>query len=276
MDEVMKRRLIGAVVVVAVAVIVLPMFLGGRQSENRGQKTSRPQSTTRKAESRPSSPPAQSSGSADVKTVTIPLNVSKGESTPHNTVPQPQQSESGSLADSATAPSTPSVNQARQPAPAAAPTGQNSAPPTRSQPQPSAGQSLPSKPAPSSVAQRQPLEAPSKAGNARKTNDNGSPQSGASPAASQQKVASAAAQIPSGNGDWGVQVGSFTDAANANDLAKSLKTKGFSAFVATAQVGNNTFHRVRVGPVASKGDAAKLAQRVESAVGHGVQVLKVR
>lgn len=51
-----------------------------------------------------------------------------------------------------------------------------------------------------------------------------------------------------------IQAGSFTNPANASALAKKLASFG-NAFVAQARVGTQDFYRVRVGPLASVGDA---------------------
>jgi len=51
-----------------------------------------------------------------------------------------------------------------------------------------------------------------------------------------------------------IQAGSFTNPANASALAKKLASFG-NAFVAQVRVGTQDFYRVRVGPMASVGDA---------------------
>lgn len=231
MDEVMKRRLIGAVVIVGVAVIVLPMFLGGHRATRQTGQTG--------------SEPSTSQG-RDVKTVTIPLNGSEqqhgGQSTPSQ-APQPSAS-------------------AAPPAPTASPDTGNTGGAVQTQ----------------QAAQTSPQPAgPSASQSAGETAKPAKPASKPSPQpASTQTQQSKSGGATAGNGNWGVQVGSFSDAGNAQALASKLQAQGFSAFVASAQVGSQTYHRVRVGPVQTKNDAAKLGQRVESVVGHGVQVVPVQ
>lgn len=64
---------------------------------------------------------------------------------------------------------------------------------------------------------------------------------------------------PSLDGGWAVQVGSFSNKANATRLADSLRDKGFDVFVSQTGDGSAVMHRVRVGPVQDKPTAQALA-----------------
>lgn len=54
---------------------------------------------------------------------------------------------------------------------------------------------------------------------------------------------------------WAVQVGSFSSRANADRLSEWCREQGYGVRVVTGQDGGRTFHRVRVGPYASRDDA---------------------
>ena len=67
------------------------------------------------------------------------------------------------------------------------------------------------------------------------------------------------------DGEWAVQVGSFSNQQNAGRLARDLEKLGYDVFVDRATTGGKTWHRVRVGPVASKAEAEALAGRLKAA-----------
>ncbi|MCJ7557163.1 MAG: SPOR domain-containing protein [Gammaproteobacteria bacterium] len=71
--------------------------------------------------------------------------------------------------------------------------------------------------------------------------------------------------------EWVVQVGSFSSQDNAQRLASQLKAQGFKAFVSKYRDGNNTLHRVRVGPVQAREEAESLAEQLRD----GGQKVKV-
>lgn len=64
---------------------------------------------------------------------------------------------------------------------------------------------------------------------------------------------------------WIVQVGSFSQEANAKGLRDKLKKSGFDAFVETAKTPAGSVYRVRIGPLTKREDAEKLATRVKAA-----------
>jgi DedD protein len=67
-------------------------------------------------------------------------------------------------------------------------------------------------------------------------------------------------------GEWFVQVGSFSQAENAERYAQQLRKQGFSAIV-LPPAGAKSLVRVRVGPVRSRDAAAALLERL-TASGH--------
>ena len=66
---------------------------------------------------------------------------------------------------------------------------------------------------------------------------------------------------------FAVQLGAFSQAADANALRDKLRAGGFSAFVEQVNTDKGTLNRVRVGPVASRADADRLKAQVAAKVG---------
>jgi cell division septation protein DedD len=62
---------------------------------------------------------------------------------------------------------------------------------------------------------------------------------------------------------FAVQVGAFQDRPPAAALSDRLERSGFPAFVAGAEAGSGQRWRVRVGPVATRGEAEALARRLK-------------
>jgi len=84
------------------------------------------------------------------------------------------------------------------------------------------------------------------------------------------KERGAAGEAPSGglappSGDWMVQLGSFSQRANADRLAADLKRKGFSASVKGGGGSSGTLFRVRAGPATDRAAAEALAGRLAAA-----------
>ena len=86
------------------------------------------------------------------------------------------------------------------------------------------------------------------------------------PAASTPKPAEAPKPAASGTG-FAVQLGAFSNAADANALRDRARGAGFSAFVEQVRTDKGTLSRVRVGPVANRADADRLKAQVASRIG---------
>jgi cell division septation protein DedD len=69
------------------------------------------------------------------------------------------------------------------------------------------------------------------------------------------------------NVGFAVQLGAFSQAADANALRDKLRAGGFSAFVEQVKTDKGTLNRVRVGPVANRADADQLKAQVAAKVG---------
>jgi len=74
-----------------------------------------------------------------------------------------------------------------------------------------------------------------------------------------------AAPTPAKGGDWIVQLGSFSQRANADRLAADLKRKGFSVSVQQGGGASGSLFRVRAGPVADRSAAEALDRRLKAA-----------
>jgi DedD protein len=73
-----------------------------------------------------------------------------------------------------------------------------------------------------------------------------------------------AAGAASGTG-WAVQLGVFASKDNAERLALEVRVKGFKASVSPARSGGRTLYRVRVGPAADRSAAQELQSRLKAA-----------
>lgn len=72
-------------------------------------------------------------------------------------------------------------------------------------------------------------------------------------------------------GDWVIQLGSFSSAANAEALRDTLVSQGYNAYTLSASVDDSDITRVFVGPLIDRAGAGKL--RDELARRHGMQGL---
>ena len=69
-------------------------------------------------------------------------------------------------------------------------------------------------------------------------------------------------------GDWTVQLGSYSDEANAKRMAQRASTYGYKAEVSSYKNGARTMYRVRVGPQATKAASDATASALRA---HGVE-----
>lgn len=66
-------------------------------------------------------------------------------------------------------------------------------------------------------------------------------------------------------GMWAVQLGSFSNEANAERLAADLRQQGFAAFLSKLETEQGELHRVRVGPQRDREAAETMLARLERA-----------
>ena len=92
-------------------------------------------------------------------------------------------------------------------------------------------------------------------------------------AAKEKEAAKPAEPGPKKTGaGWVFQVASLSERAKADEMAGNLKSKGFPAFVETAEVNGKTYFRVRVGPRKDRKDIDALAAAVRDKTGQSGQV----
>lgn len=76
---------------------------------------------------------------------------------------------------------------------------------------------------------------------------------------SQTEVAKPAAST---TGMWAVQLGSFSNKQNAENLAAELRKQGYAAFLSQVKTGTGPLHRVRIGPQKDRESAEAMASRL--------------
>lgn len=87
------------------------------------------------------------------------------------------------------------------------------------------------------------------------------------PAAAAPAAAVEVSKPAASNVGFAVQLGAFSQAADANAMRDRLRAGGFSAFVEQVKTDKGTLNRVRVGPVANRADANRLKAQVAAKVG---------
>jgi DedD protein len=236
MDQGLKERLIGAAVLVALGVWLIPWLLDGRQEQVELATSS---SAVRL--------PAPD-GPLPVRTQTLDVDAAKSDSRASD--PHP---------DAAEAAAAPSVAEttvaAAEPAPIAPAPVQESAP---VQKPPSAAKQPPDHGTTQRVATAAPAAAPATA-----------PKPVPKPTTS---AAAATAQPAAAHGDWAVQLGSFGAEDNAKKLAQKVNVYGYKPEVANVRTSGGAMYRVRVGPYKSRAEADATASAL-SAHGFKPQVV---
>lgn len=239
----MKERLVGAAVLMAAAIILVPEMLSGPPQEKRAEAP-------------------RASGETPVKTFTIDFSKAQqsGADVPDTRAP-PTEFPAPVIAESKEpdAENTESPTQAvpeseriesESRVAATSPT-QAKAPTTSEAKAPTAASAKP--PAPAPAPSRSPpaqTQAPARAATT----------------ASQTPVATRESVPTSKGSGWAVQVGSFSSKATADRLTAELKGEGYSAFVMPIKSGNATLYRVRIGPVASREQADATLRKVKGKV----------
>jgi DedD protein len=201
MERALKERIIGAIVLVAVVVLVVPVFLDGPVDESA-------------VVSERINLPGQG-GDDGVRTVVLERDRSEP------------------------VPATPLPARQAEPAPTVA------APPTReaSLPEPVPNPPPDDEPVPGSDPGTQPEAVES------------SPDTAPEPVPATRST----------TGMWAVQLGSFSNEANAERLAADLRQQGFAAFLSKLETEQGELHRVRVGPQRDREAAETMLARLERA-----------
>lgn len=215
MNQHVKTRLVGAIVLVSLAVIFIPILLDGQDGERSPL-----------AEQFVPDRPGYQFEPLDIPLRPLPP-VAEGQPRvvdPADLEPYERLADGDSAPTGQSSPEAPAVPPDTTAAPAPAPT-------------PAPAQAKPASPAPTKPS---------------------------SPPSSEQTLA------------WVVQVGSFSQQANALALRDRLRQQGFTAFVDRASTSAGSTWRVRVGPELRRENAERLQQRLKNemkiegiVVGHG-------
>jgi DedD protein len=235
-----KERLVGAAVLVAAAIILIPEMLSGPKRETRRSN------------------PPQTSADGSLKTYTIDLNRSPGApavAPVDERVPPPEETPSTEL-DSASDTVADEASENQAPMPQASPerdepTSAQTPLPERVANEPGP-RTIPSAPAPTeTIATRSPAPALRE------------------PIAA--KPIAPAPAAPTSRG-WAIQLGSFASRATADRMVKDLSQQGQSAFVMPVKSGNSTLYRVRLGPFAERAVATKALGDVKGRIANAAVV----
>ena len=222
MDRRVKERLIGASILVALVVLVVPELLSG------------PKPNTAPAPTLPAAAPEP------IRNVTVDLTTSKA---PTNSEVEPASSQASGTSAAASSSAS-----------SAATTGASTGASSGTSNGTSADESVATSAANSPAAQTPSAASPKQ-----------SPRAASTRAASVESAAPSPTSV--GHGSWSVQLGSFASRANADNLTRQVKGQGFSAFVLTGGSGTSVRYRVRVGPLADRESAERIAAKLKS-LGH--------
>lgn len=232
METQVKERLTGAVILVALIVLLVPELLTGGPGS--------------------ASPPQADAGEAATEpaTRTVRIDLVDGG------VRQSQPVEAGDL--SARALPKPASDPEAGAAKASEPVAAKVEGGAESAAKPAAAPPIAEKPVPAVV---KPAAKTAVAPTAQPAKVVSTAPGNALPVNAPQKVATAS------KSGWAVQLGSFASRDNAQKLVRQLKGKGYSAYVLGGGGSSGKLYRVRVGPAPDKAAASALASKLRTA-GH--------
>ncbi|WP_405242591.1 SPOR domain-containing protein [Lentisalinibacter salinarum] len=227
MDRSTKERLTGAIVLVAVAWLVIPVFLDGPEEET---------GTVRQS---------------------VDLPGQEGQPTRTRRIVLDPRSETVRGEEAGEKITDPPPATRRLPAPASGSGTAATPDDTAAAGEEASSADAAADPEPTGAAQENAADRASQA--AREPEPGPEPQPRPAAASAQQSSATAAESL------WAVQLGSFSNEENAEGLAADLRDQGFPAFLSRVQSGGRTLHRVRVGPQGSRDEAEKVAAALAKA-----------
>ena len=232
MDEKLKHRIVGGIVLFSVGLIVIPMLF----SEDETKKVAISDAVI------PPNP------QANIKTIEMPLADKWADKSMPDVVPKPivsaQETSPSQLVTSPFSSSSAVKEKVAEPKPAIAP--------------------------PTKVVEAEPKPKPEPVVAEKKPEPKPKPQ-----VANVTPQPNLVTAPPSGKA-WVVQVGSFSDRANAERLRNRLIRSGYRAFVSQSRTNNRTVVRVRVGPELVRANADKLSRKLQRELSMQTMVVEHR
>ena len=269
MDAALKQRLIGATVLVALAVIFLPMLVDGPDAEREtaGEQLSLdlPTPPDRPMETReiPLLPtPADSAATAPVASAdgaeVLPVVDTGAEQRTDALSGQPVGAGSDPNAHAAPTPGPAGASAPSAADAAATPSATTAAPAAAAATDPAAAAPATSATA-SSAAAGASAAAPAAASTPRPVSS--APAAAASSAAP-VPARPAATSLPAATagGSYAVNVGSYANVANAENLQNRLRNAGIAVYAESVTLDGRPVRRVRLGPFAQRGEAERSRQ----------------
>jgi DedD protein len=229
-DARVKERLTGAIILVALLVLLVPELLSGP------------------APSAATAAPSSADGQR-MRSYTIDLAHDLGDDAPSRRA-------GSAVALPAPRPAVPESNPVATP-----PSGSSTDEPAGDA---NGDRAPPSVSPPDGATRAAAVEAPTTAAPAR--SPAAAPLPSASPprSVSPSRESRAASSEQEGRGGWAVQVGSFASRENAERLARELKGKGFESHVNESSGNGKRLWRVRVGPEPDRASAVALGARLHA------------
>lgn len=236
MERHVKERLVGAAVLMAAAIILIPEMLSGPDRSEHEQATAREPSET------------------GLKTYSIDLNNPPGanaQSVPDDRAPPPEETS----APQALAQTTPAQPQHTEPVPAKEPEAnpETAAETVPTQPSARVTSSSPGTPSAKREADRTASPPARQAPETQR------------PVESPSRPLASAPGVPTSRG-WAVQLGSFSSVASAERLAGEFRGSHDDVFVMPVKSGSTTLYRVRIGPMKDRAAAEETLRRVRTKV----------
>ncbi len=278
MDQGLKERLIGAAVLVALAVWLIPWLLDGPDepitadggtlelpvpSGHVGEvRTEVIDLASRRDGGRAS---ATGAGRATDPASTRPADASTSRGEPAAATAQSAATGGGAPAAGGDAARSTADTGTAAAASTATPTSDGARATDSSGARASASSNSPSASASSNAAPSEPRTSAA-------TQASTSGTTSAAAASASARPASAARAEPSASGDWAVQVGSFSEEENARRHAARVSSLGYSPKISTFRAGGRVMYRVRIGPHETR-QAAEAVASALAAHGFVAQVV---
>ena len=127
----------------------------------------------------------------------------------------------------------------------------------------------PATPAPTKQAQAPAPKATPAPATTQQTKPAASTQPAAKPAQTQTQAAKPAASATAAKGSYWVQVGSYATMDAAEKAKKDLTAKGYTSSIQTIAKDGKTYHRVKIGPYASRSEVDTLLPKIKALPGMG-------